>query len=48
MTSKKTVPMLLGQTLLPQEKRQARIGSEAKTKTFLRSFALIAIRNGII
>lgn len=44
VTSKKTVPLLPRPKLLPQRKRQARIGNEVRAKTFSRSPAIIATR----
>lgn len=48
VTGKKSVPLLPGPTLLPQRKKQARIGSEARIETFPRSLAIVATRRGII
>ena len=47
-TLKEMILLLLGPTLLPQRKKQARIGSEARTETFPRSPPIFAIRRDII
>ena len=48
VTIKKIVPLLPEIILLPQREKQARIGSEARTKTFPRLPALDTTRKNII